>query len=142
MEMKLHRIFSGPYRLLSLAATLAVGAVLMPHGALAQATGYTSDTDPLSPGYIHRASRMLSTGNPLGSADQLAACADQFDALSPALKAEWLALEGSALYEREDPACVSVLQRLATEYPASPRASQALLTLGDWYWVHTKLQAA
>lgn len=140
--MKLHRIFSGPYRLLSLAVTFAVGATLMPHKAMAQAAGFTSDTDPLSPGYIHRASRMLSTGNPLGSADQLAACADQFDALSPALKAEWLALEGSALYEREDPACVGVLQRLATEYPASQRASQALLTLGDWYWFHTKWQAA
>ena len=102
----------------------------------AQGVGMVSSVDPLGPGYIYRASRMLSTGNPLGAADQAAASRDDFGFLSPELQAEWLAAEGCALFERGDAACVGVLERLAREFPASERSTQALLTLGDWDWYH------
>ena len=102
--------------------------------AMAQGTGPVNSADPLAPGYIYRASRMLSTGNPHGAKDQTAASRDDLRLLSPELQAEWLAAEGCALFERGDEGCVKVLTRLATEYPASGKATQALLTLGDWYW--------
>lgn len=103
---------------------------------MAQATGISNSTDPLAPGYIYRASRMLSSGNPLGALDQSTASAPDFESLSPTLQAQWLADEGAALFEREDAACLEVLTRLATDFPTSPKATQALLTLGDWFWYH------
>lgn len=104
--------------------------------ALAQATGVDNYTDPLAPGYIFRASRMLSSGNPLGAFDQTAATASDFEALSPELRAEWLAELGCALFERGEASCVEVLARLANEYPTNQKATQAILTIGDWYWYH------
>ena len=101
---------------------------------MAQGTGPVDSADPLAPGYIYRASRMLSTGNPHGAKDQTAASRDDLRLISPELQAEWLAAEGCALFERGDAGCIEVLTRLATEYPASGKATQALLTLGDWYW--------
>lgn len=136
IEMKPYRIFLGQYRLLCLSACFALGAAMLPVESPAQAIGEVNVTDPLAPGYIYRASKMLSTGNPLGALDQASASSSDFESLSPVLKAEWLAEEGSALFERGDEACIGVLDRLATEYPASPKATQALLTLGDWYWLH------
>ncbi len=135
--MKPYRIFSAQYRLCSLAASIALGAVLIPQVSLAQAMGIASSTDPLAPGYIYRASHMLSTGNSLGALDQTAASKDDFDFLSPDQKAQWLAEEGCALFERGDATCIDVLNRLATEYPTSPKATQAILTLGDWYWYNS-----
>lgn len=138
MKMNLYRIFhaerareQGAQRIGALmAAFVAVGM------AMAQSVGTTGYADPLAPGYLYRASRMLSTGNPLGAKDQMAASADDFEFLSPEQQAEWLAEEGSALFERGDAACVDVLRRLATEYPAYEKSTQVLLTFGDWYWYH------
>lgn len=110
---------------------LSVGLPVM-----AQGVGVVNSADPLGPGYVYRASRMLSTGNPLGAKDQTAASRDDLQFLSPEQQAEWLADEGCALFERGDDACVGVLRRLATDFPTSPKATQALLTLGDWYWYH------
>lgn len=118
-----------------LLGTAAAMAMLTPM-AMAQGVGIVDSSDPLAPGYIYRASKMLSTGNPLGALDQVSASSPDFELLSPDLKAKWLAAEGSALFERGNAACVPVLQRLATEYPTDPQATQALLTLGDWYWYH------
>ena len=116
----------------------AFGVALAASAAvMAQGLGIVDSTDPLGPGYVYRASRMLSTGNPLGAKDQTAASAGDFRFLTPDQQARWLAAEGGALFERGDEACVGVLTRLAAEYPASPEATQALLTLGDWYWYHT-----
>ncbi|MDE6560305.1 MAG: hypothetical protein K2K75_02880, partial [Muribaculaceae bacterium] len=113
-----------------------VAAFLATGVTMAQGVGTAGYTDPLAPGYLYRASRMLSTGNPLGAKDQTAATADDFEFLSPEQQAEWLAEEGSALFEREDAACVDVLRRLVAEHPANEKSTQALLTLGDWYWYH------
>ena len=134
--MKIRSILPTHYRRLSLSASLVISAAWLPTAVFPQATGTVSCTDPLTPGYIYRASRMLTTGNPLGTSDQIAASADDLDALSPDLKAEWLALEGAALFERGDGACIGVLSSLVEQYPASPRATQAILTIGDWYWLH------
>ena len=101
---------------------------------MAQGVGTINSADPLGPGYVYRASRMLSTGNPLGAKDQTTASLDDFDFLSREEQAEWLAAEGSALFERGDAGCVAVLTRLATDYATSEKATQALLTLGDWEW--------
>ncbi len=102
--------------------------------AMAQGVGPVNSADPLGPGYVYRASRMLSAGNPLGAENQTTASRDDFKFLSPAQQAEWLAAEGGALFERGDAGCVAVLTCLATEYPTSDQSTQALLTLGDWYW--------
>ena len=109
---------------------------------MSQGIGIVSDTDPLAPGYIYRASRMLSTGNPLGTTDQLNATIDDLEMLSPELKADWLAREGAALFDRGDASCIEILSRLAKEFPASPNATQALLTMGDWYWYHKEWHEA
>ncbi len=101
---------------------------------MAQGVGVADSTDPLAPGYLYRASRMLSTGNPLGATDQTTAIQSDFKFLTPDRQAEWLAEEGSALFERGDAACVDVLRRLVSEFPAYGKSTQALLTLGDWYW--------
>ncbi|MDE6523324.1 MAG: tetratricopeptide repeat protein [Muribaculaceae bacterium] len=121
-----------------LLASLALGSI----SALGQGIGIVSDTDPLAPGYIYRASRMLSTGNPLGTTDQINATKDDFEMLSPELKADWLAREGAALFLRGDASCIEVLSRLASEYPTSSQATQALLTMGDWYWYHKEWHEA
>lgn len=116
-------------------ATIA-GVALSTLMLQAQPTGPATYTDPLSAGYLHRASGMLVTGNPLGTNDQTAACADDYEGFSDEMKAEWLALEGASMFERNNPECIGILERLARKYPTSPRATQALLTLGDWYWLH------
>lgn len=134
--MKPYRIFLGRYRLSGIATCLALGAVVIPQISLAQALGIDNSTDPTSAGYIYRASRMLSSGNPLGAIGQTAASSDDFEFLSPDQKAQWLAEKGSALFERGDVACIDVLGRLASDYPTSPKATQAILTIGDWYWYH------
>ncbi|MDE5850331.1 MAG: tetratricopeptide repeat protein [Muribaculaceae bacterium] len=103
---------------------------------MGQGIGVVNSADPLAPGYVYRASRMLAEGNPLGAADQTTASIDDFEFLSPQEQADWLAAEGGSLFERGDAACVEVLTRLATEYPSSDKSTQALLTLGDWYWYH------
>ncbi|MDE6056757.1 MAG: hypothetical protein K2F93_01955, partial [Muribaculaceae bacterium] len=101
----------------------AFGVALAASAAvMAQGLGIVDSTDPLGPGYVYRASRMLSTGNPLGAKDQTAASAGDFRFLTPDQQARWLAAEGGALFERGDYACVDVLTRLASEYPASPEA--------------------
>ncbi|MCM1489337.1 MAG: tetratricopeptide repeat protein [Muribaculum sp.] len=117
-----------------LTAMLSLGSAIIPAIALGQAHGTTDYTDPLAPGYIYRASKMLSTGNAQGTLDQLQATADDFKGFTSELKAKWLANEGAALFERKDPECVLTLTRLANEYPTLPEATQALLTIGDWYW--------
>lgn len=117
-------------------SALAVGASMMPGMLQAYTNGPTSYTDPLSPGYLYRASKMLMTGNPLGAADQMSACADDFNGFSDGMKADWLANEGASLFEQGDGECVVLLNKLISDFPTSPKATQALLTLGDWYWLH------
>ena len=102
----------------------------------AQGAGQMNSTDPLAPGYVYRASRMLATGNALGALNQTALAADDFESLAPDLQAEWLALKGSALFEREDAECLTILRRLISDFPTSPKVTQAILTLGDWEWLH------
>lgn len=132
--MKLYHIISGQYRRIGMSAAVAIGSAAAVPSLLAQATGIVADTDPLSPGYLQRASGMLATGNPLGTAGQLAACSDDYAGFSPEEKARWLADEGASLFQRGDADCVEILTLLADEFPTSPEAVRALLTLGDWYW--------
>lgn len=134
MMMTRHCIFS-PH-LMAAGAIILAASILSPFCINAQGRGLTGDTDPLAPGYINRGAGMLSTGNPLGTADQIDASADDFEALTPEKKAEWLALKGGALFERGEEGCLPVLQRLVQEYPTSPLATGAILTMGDWYWLH------
>ena len=115
---------------------MVISSLTVAGSAMAQGVGNINSADPLAPGYVYRASRMLSTGNPLGALDQTAASADDFQFLSPDLQAEWLAARGQALFERGDADCIQVLKRLATDYPASEKATKALLTIGDWQWLH------
>lgn len=135
--MKLQQLLTHQYLPIRISAAIAAGAAISPSLLQAQTAGPVSDTNPLSHGYLHRASGMLLTGNPLGSANQMAACADDYDGFTDDMKAEWLALEGASLFERNNPDCVDVLQQLVTEFPTYQKSTQALLTLGDWYWLHS-----
>ncbi len=138
LEYWLHSIGSAILAPQYFRRVLALGVSLVAAGiTMAQGVGPVNSGDPLGPGYVYRASRMLSTGNPLGAKDQTTASADDYDFLSPEQQADWLAAEGVALFERGEASCVEVLTRLATQYPASEKSTQALLTLGDWYWYHT-----
>lgn len=122
------------YKKVGLIALLALGGALMPSRALAQAEGVANYYDPLPAGYVYRASEMLKTANPLGTLDQINAQSTIHNAQSALQSVQALALEGVALFERKDPACVEVLLKVAKEYPTYPQATQALLTVGDWYW--------
>ncbi len=125
------------------ASVLCIAAAFAGTGlTMAQGVGPAKSTDPLAKGYIYRASKMLSTGNPLGALDQSNACLDDWESLSPDMKAEWLAMKGAALFERGDEACLEVLERLAAEFPTYPKATQAILTSGDWYWLNGEWHAA
>lgn len=122
------------YRLLG----LAVAAALTPIPANSQAFGTAGDLDPLCPGYIMRATRMLQTGNPLGTIGQIDLTSMDFEFLSDMEKAEWLAAKGAALFDRGDADCLKTLLSLASEFPESPKAVPAILTAGDWHWFHSE----
>ncbi len=135
--MKQERILATKYRIITLCAVASSAMATLPCSAYGQALGSVSYSDPLAAGYIFRASEMLKTGNPLGALDQLAdvdAQCTMRNAQCMAHEAQSLALEGVALFERKDPRCVEVLLRVAKEYPTSDQSTQALLTVGDWYW--------
>lgn len=132
--MKSYTSISQKYRHVSLSAILCCGAAFLPSVANAQAKGLASYCDPLPAGYLYRASEMLKTGNPRGTLDQIAASTDGFDCLSPDQQAEYLGDKGAALFECGNPECIPVLLRVVSEFPTSPQATQALLTVGDWYW--------
>ncbi|MDE6637904.1 MAG: tetratricopeptide repeat protein [Muribaculaceae bacterium] len=132
--MKLFRVFLEGSHSLAFSLALAAGGLGLSIPVYGQMP--VSFTDPLSPGDIYRAARMLAIGNPLGALDQTSLCADDFLSLSPEMKAEWLAVNGSALFERGDSECLTVLSRLITEFPTYPKTTQAILTMGDWHWLH------
>lgn len=136
--MNLNSITTRRYRLLGIALT----AVLTPVSTHAQAYGIGGDLSPLCPGYIQRASRMLESGNPLGTLGQNDISCIEFDFLSDEEKAEWLAMEGVAQFDRGNPDCVKTLLRIASEYPESTKAIPALLTAGDWHWFHSEWHSA
>lgn len=115
------------YRYLSI-ASVSIGCVLLPVNAAGQSAAAADYINPQNVGYLYRASDMLVTGNPLGTIQQLdAICARPSSA-------EELALLGGALFLRDDERCIETLNRLADNYPTSEYSTQALLTLGDWYW--------
>lgn len=133
-DMKLFRVFLEGGHSLAFSLALAAGGLGLSLPTYAQIP--TNFTDPLSQGDLYRAARMLSMGNPLGTLDQTALSADDFFSLSPEMQAEWLALNGAALFDRGDAECLAVLSRLASEFPTNPKATQAILTIGDWHWLH------
>lgn len=139
-DMDLNNFNIYRWRLWGIAALSA--AAFVPADIMAQARGVGDDLDPLAAGSLFRASRMLTTGNALGALDQTKISEDDFQFLTPEQKAEWLATEGAALFEREDPRCLEVLELLASEYPASRQGVGAVLTAGDWYWLHKDWQKA
>ena len=98
----------------ALLSAVALASAMLPTAVCAQFAG-NGFADPLAPGYLHRASLMLRTANPLGALDQTAAAEADLDALPEALKTDWLAIKGAALFERHDPACLAILRQLAAE---------------------------
>lgn len=124
-------------RRIILSAALAFAAV-----AAAQDAGMAGMADPLAPGYLFRASIMLAADNPLGAINQTDADLPAFDSLSPEMQAEWLALRGSAQFERGNEDCLATLALIPQLFPTSPRSTQALLTIGDWHWLHAQWHEA
>lgn len=129
-------------RSIAVSAMLAACIAFMPASASAQAFGVATDLSPSSFGDMHRASRMLLTGNPQGTSDQLSDCLPDFSGFEPQAKAEWLAMKGAALFEEGNPECLEYLSKVADKYPTSAYAANATLTIGDWHWHHSEWHEA
>lgn len=136
--MKRTPLYRSAARSITASAMLVAGVILCPMPSSAQAYGFASDLSPLALGDIQRASRMLSTGNPQGASDQLDDCLLSVSDFPEESKAEWLALKGSALFEEGNPECLDLLAKVASDFPTSPYATNAILTIGDWHWHHAE----
>lgn len=118
-------------RSICLAASFCLAA-----GALAQSAALTEASDPmLSPtdaGYLSRGREMLLQGNSPGTIDQLGRIRTEAIPQNSRAAEEWLYLLATAYYNTGDPRCTRLLERFIAEYPASAKAVEATLTLGDF----------
>lgn len=113
------------------AAGLAI-ASLSPLGV--EARQRTTILSPLAAGYLERARLMMSDANFAGTTDQIEMLLPDSRALSPDQCREVRFMLAKALYERGDRRCVELLQEYVASYPASSRALEARLIIGDYYF--------
>ncbi len=90
-------------------------------------------------GALRRASSMEQAALWQGGADQLRLLSTPPQGWLPTSDdAETLYLEAVALYGMDNPECVALLDRFVTLYPQSPRALEARLMAGDyWFFDHS-----
>lgn len=116
--------------------------VLMASAAVIAASSYgASVADVLSPsakGYLQRARMMLSDKNFAGTQDQINLLFPNEATLSDALRQECRFMLAKAIYERGGEECVEILRAYVAEYPASPQALEARLTIADYYFFSGK----
>lgn len=113
------------------AAGLALAA-LSPVGM--EARQRTTILSPLAAGYLERARLMMSDANFAGTSDQIEMLLPDSRALSPDQCREVRFMLAKALYERGDRRCVELLQDYVASFPASSRALEARLIIGDYYF--------
>lgn len=103
---------------------------------------------PQATGYMNRARQMLKNGNYAGVIDQLKHLHTEnlnfslLDALSPGDKEEYIFMLAQALYQRGDEECVTMLRDFVREFPASPLAVKASLSIGDYYFFNHEWRQA
>lgn len=97
---------------------------------------------PQATGYLARARQMLSDANFAGTEDQIRMLMPDYGSLSDVQMQECRYLLAKAIYERGGEECVSILRAFVSDYPASPYALQARLTIADYYFFAGKFGQA
>lgn len=122
----------GRRHLLAFAACAAIAA--SPMAAVAQQSASTERFSPLAAGYLERARVMMGSGNYAGAVDQLKHLHTQNVALAPEDREEYVYMLSQALFERGESECIELLRAFVRDYPASPMALKARLSIGDFYF--------
>ncbi|MDE7442213.1 MAG: tetratricopeptide repeat protein [Muribaculaceae bacterium] len=123
-----------------LAAAISILTLLPATPAGAQASASPERFSPSALGYLERARTMLDAKDYGGVIDQLKMLSTRdtdfslLDALSPAAREEYLYMLAEALYQRGDSECLELLMNFEKNYPASPLALKARLSIGDFYF--------
>ena len=123
-----------------LSAALSILAIIPAVNAGAQASAAPDRLSPSALGYIERARTMLDAKNYGGVIDQLKMLNTQnadfnlLDALSPAAREEYVYMLAEALYQRGDSECLDLLRSFERNFPASPLAIKARLSIADFYF--------
>lgn len=97
---------------------------------------------PQATGYLARARQMLSDANFAGTEDQIRMLMPDYGSLTDMQMQECRYLLAKAIYERGGEECVSILRAFVNDYPASPYALQARLTIADYYFFAGKFGQA
>ena len=137
--MSQYKETSRKFKVFLIAMTSAIGSALL---ASAQVSASIERFSPLTEGYFERARTMLESGNYLGVIDQLSHLHTQGIKLSEADQEQYIYMLAQAYYERGDSECLNLLREFATEYPASPLALKAKLSIADYYFFHHQWQEA
>lgn len=114
-----------------LAASLILAATT---SAFPQASASPDRFSPQVQGYIERAKIMSDEGNYAGAIDQLTYISTENLQLSETQKEEFEFLLADALYNRGEEESVCLLRNFALQYPTSPKALEATLKIGDYYF--------
>lgn len=103
-------------------------------GATAQVSASPERFSPLASGYIERARTMLDGGNYAGVIDQLSQLNTHDIILPEEQKEEVVFMLAQAYFERGDDTCITLLRDFIEEYPASSKALEAKLSIGNFYF--------
>ena len=128
---------------------LAAASLIMLSASLpAQTDASQKRFSPQAEGYMQRARNMLEAGNYAGVIDQLKTLETRntdfslLDALSPKAKEDYVYMLAEALYQRGDEECVGLLRSFVRDFPASPLALKARLSIADFYFFRHQWQKA
>ncbi len=126
-------------------ALAAASLLLLAASLPAQVAASPDRFSPLAKGYMERARTMLDAGNYAGVIDQLKHLDTDhsvLSALSDSQREEYVYMLAQALYNRGDRECVALLRDFEREFPASPLALKARLSIGDFYFFNHDWQKA
>lgn len=120
------------------AAGLFAGALLLASGSMVGRTtimsGIPEYTSPAPGGELERARSFMAEGNYGGAIDCLRSLIASGGNLTPALREECEYLLARSLYERGDEHCISLLEKFASDYPASAYTPGVRLLEADYYF--------
>ncbi|MDE5807451.1 MAG: tetratricopeptide repeat protein [Muribaculaceae bacterium] len=131
-----------------ISAAISILTLLPAISAGAQASASPERLSPSALGYIERARTMLDAKNYGGVIDQLKMLNTRdtdlhlLDALSPAAREEYIYMLAEALYQRGDSECLELLRSFERNFPASPLALKARLSIADFYFFNHQWEEA
>lgn len=123
-------------RSLLITTLFGIVSVAMPVNSLAQASASPERFSPQCTGFMERAKIMSESGNFTGALDQLRHISSEGLQLTPEQREEYLFLLANAYYQRGDKECLATLRDFIREFPASTKATEAALMVGDYYFFH------